>query len=93
MLRGAIEDSPSLLATAGEALDCAFQSVLLREVLRGHKKPDSPDYRSATSPWPTIETLIDASYEKIQRGRELEAAGNVDYNNSRRVYLSLEECT
>lgn len=89
MLCGAIEDSPSLLATAGEELDQAYQSVLLREVLRGHKKPDSPDYRSATSPWPTVEALIDAANEKLQRGRVLEAAGNVDYNNCRRVYLPL----
>jgi len=86
MLRGTIEDSPSLLATAGKALDQAYQSVLRREVLRGHKKPDSPDYRSATSPWPTIETLIEAANAKIQRGRELEASGNADYNNCRRIY-------
>lgn len=91
MLRGAIEDSPSLLSTAGKALDQAYQSVLLREVIRGHKKPDSQNYKSATSPWPTIDALIAAADAKIQRGRELEAAGNKDFTACGRVRYSLGE--
>ena len=63
-----------------------------RRIMRNLRRPymlyrvSSPDYRSATSPWPTIETLIEAANVKIQRGRELKAAGNADFNASGRVY-------
>lgn len=64
MLRGTIDDSPSLLTTVGKVLDQAYQSVLLREVLRGHKKPDSQYYRSATSPWPTMISHKEGCYDQ-----------------------------
>lgn len=83
MLRGAIEDSPSLLATAGEALQEAYKAVLSREARRGHPPWDSP----SSTPWPTIEALIAAAEEKMQRGRGLEAAGDPDYTGGRRVNL------
>lgn len=84
MLRGAIEDSPSLLATAGKELEDAYQAVLRRESLRGHR----PDNAPAFTPWPTIEALIDASEAKIQHGLALEAAGDPDYMDGRRVAIS-----
>ncbi len=83
MLRGAIEDSPSLLAAAGEALQKAYDTVVRREALRGHRPDDAP----VSTPWPTIEALIEAAEEKMQRGRELEAAGDPDYMDCRRVNL------
>lgn len=79
MLRGAIEDSPSLLATANAQLESAYQRELQRR--RNHEKPP-------TSPWPTIDALIAAADAKIQRGQELEAAGNTDFNAGGRIYLS-----
>lgn len=79
MLRGAIEDSPSLWTTAAAQLESAYQRELQRR--RNHEKP-------ATSPWPTIDALIAAADAKIQRGSELEAAGNLDFNAGGRVYLS-----
>lgn len=81
MLRGAIEDSPSLLATTGETLQKAYQAVLRRETLRGHQPSDTP----ASTPWPTIEALIQAAEDKLRRGRALEAAGDPDFLNCRRV--------
>lgn len=83
MLRGAIEDSPSLLAAAGEALQKAYDTVVRREALRGHRPDDAP----ASTPWPTIEALIAAAEAKLQRGRVLEDAGDSDFMNCRRVKL------
>lgn len=83
MLRGAIDDSPSLLATAGEALQDAYKAVLSREAQRGHPPWDAP----ASTPWPTIEALIEAAEHKLRRGRALEAAGDPNYMNCRRVKL------
>ncbi len=80
MLLGAIEDSPSLLITSAVQLESAYQREISR--LRGHEKINAP----ATLPWTTIEILIEAANEKIQRGHELETAGNPDFNNYRRVY-------
>ena len=82
MLRGAIEDSPSLLISSTYQLESAYQREAQRQ--RGHEKPSA----TTASPWPTIETLIAAANAKIQRGRELEAAGNTDFNACGRVYLS-----
>lgn len=84
MLRGAIEDSPSLLATAGAVLQEANQAVLHRETLRGHRPIDAP----ASMPWPTIEALIEAAEDKLRRGLALETAGNPDYMGCRRVIVS-----
>lgn len=81
MLRGAIEESPSLLATAGEALEEAYKAVLSREARRGIPPWDAPP----STPWPTIEALIEAAEAKLQRGRALEAAGHPDFLNCRRV--------
>jgi len=77
MLRYAIEDSPSLLTTATDQLESAYQRELQRR--RNHKKP-------ATLPWATIETLIDAANAKIQWGRELEAATNAEFIAGGRIY-------
>ncbi|WP_354674318.1 hypothetical protein [Cupriavidus alkaliphilus] len=82
MLRGAIEDSPSLRATAGEALEDTYQAVLRREALRGRPPQDAP----AMSPWPTIEALISAAEEKLRRGLALEATGHPDYINGPRAF-------
>lgn len=83
MLRGALEDSPSLQATAGEALQKAYQTVVRREALRGHR----PEDELASTPWPTIDALIEAAEDKLRRGRVLEAAGDPDYMDCRRVKL------
>lgn len=83
MLRGAIKDSPSLLATADEALQEAYKAVLSREAQRGHPPWDAP----SSTPWPTIEVLIEAAEDKLRRGRALEAAGDPDYMDCRRVDL------
>lgn len=83
MLRDMILDSPSLLATAGPALQEAYKAVLSREAGRGHPPWDAP----ASTPWPTIEALIEAAEDKLRRGRELEAAGDPEYMGGRRVDL------
>jgi hypothetical protein len=84
MLRSAIEDSPSLLATAGKELKDAYQVVLRRESLRSHQPTETP----ASTPWPTIEALIEATEDKLRRGRELEAADDPDYMGGRPVVIS-----
>lgn len=83
LLRSAIEDSPSLRANAGEALEEAYRAVLRHEALRGHPPQAAP----ATSPWPTIEALIEAAEDKRQRGHALQAAGHTGYLNGQRVFL------
>lgn len=83
MLRSAVEDSPSLLANASEALEEAYRAVLRREALRGHP----PQGASAALPWPTIEALIKAAEDKLRRGHALQAAGHKGYLNGQRVFL------
>lgn len=72
-----------LQATANEALEEAYHAVLHREALRGHPPQGAP----ATSPWPTIEALIEAAEDKRRRGHALQAAGHPDYLNGQRVFL------
>lgn len=81
MLRGAIEDSPSLVATAGAALQEAYRDEINQEATRGRPRGNAP----APSPWPTIEALIEAADDKLRRGLALETAGDQDYLGGRRV--------
>lgn len=83
MLRGAIEDSPSLLANAREELESAYQVVLRNELLRGHRV----QHAQTTLHWTTLEALIDAAEAKLQRGLALEAAGHHDYLSCQRVFI------
>lgn len=50
MLRDMIKDSPSLLTSAGAALQEAYDAVLSREARRGFPPWDAP----ASTPWPTV---------------------------------------
>ncbi len=83
MLHSAINDSPSLRATANEALEEAYHAALRREALRGHPPQGGP----VASPWPTIEALIEAAEDKLRRGHALQAAGHAGYLNGQRVFL------
>ncbi|ABF09717.1 hypothetical protein [Cupriavidus metallidurans] len=83
MLSSAIEDSPSLRATAEKALEEAYHAVLSRETLRGRPPQGAP----AASPWPTLEALMEAAEDKRRRGHALQAAAHTGYLNGQRVFL------
>lgn len=81
MLRGAIDDSPSLLITASADLKDAYAAVLHYETIHGEAPVEAPD----ECPWPSVDALIGAAEAKLSRGCELESRGNVGYLNGERV--------